>query len=183
MPSSSLTFLLTSSAFFGGLAIGAAATWFFAKQRLSDEADDEDEDDWEDDDEDDDEEDDDEEVAFPNETLKMILVVRTDLKMGRGKAAAQCCHATLAAYRSAKRRKSPHLRPWLASGQQKVTVKVDSEDDLLMTLAMAESLGIVSAVIRDAGRTQIAPGSKTVVAVGPAPESLIDRVTGHLKLY
>ena len=33
------------------------------------------------------------------------------------------------------------------------------------------------------GRTQIAPGSHTVLAVGPAPGSMVDKVTGNLKLY
>jgi len=62
-------------------------------------------------------------------------------------------------------------------------VKVDSEAVLLTALAMARSLGLAAALVCDAGRTQIAPGSKTVVAVGPGPESLVDRVTGNFKLY
>lgn len=62
-------------------------------------------------------------------------------------------------------------------------VKVDNEEQLLLVLAKARSLGLVSTVIQDAGRTQIEPGSKTVVAVGPGPEKLVDQVTGDLKLY
>jgi len=114
---------------------------------------------------------------------KMVLVVRNDLKMGKGKAAAQCCHATLSAYKQARRKNPDMLRVWECSGQQKVTVKVETEEELLTLLAKARSLGLVAAVIADAGRTQIAAGSKTVLAVGPGPEDLIDQVTGGLKLY
>jgi len=118
-----------------------------------------------------------------DEDMKMVLVVRSDLKMGKGKAAAQCSHATLAAYKQAKRKNPEWLRVWECNGQPKITLKCDSEDDLHMLLAKARSMGIVSTVISDAGRTQIAPGSKTVLAVGPAPGEKIDLVTGNLKLY
>merc|ERR1712059_57932 len=117
------------------------------------------------------------------ENTKMVLVVRNDLKMGKGKAAAQCCHATLSAYKQAKRKCPEVLRTWESNGQPKVTVKCDSEDDLMLLLAQARSVGLVSAVIADAGRTQIAPGSKTVLAVGPGAGVLVDQVTGALKLY
>jgi len=118
-----------------------------------------------------------------DQDMKMVLVVRNDLKMGKGKAAAQCCHATLSAYKQAKRKCPESLRAWECNGQPKVTVKCDSEDDLMLLLTQARSLGLVSAVIADAGRTQIAPGSKTVLAVGPGPGDLVDQVTGSLKLY
>lgn len=57
-----------------------------------------------------------------------------------------------------------------------------SEDDLDMLQAKAISLGLVAEVIADAGRTQIAPGSHTVLGIGPGPKSLMDQVTGGLKL-
>jgi len=114
---------------------------------------------------------------------KMVLVVRNDLKMGKGKAAAQCSHATLAAYKQARRKCPRWLKIWECNGQPKVTVKCDTEDELHSLLAKARSLGLVSAVIADAGRTQIAPGSKTVLAIGPAPAESVDQVTGNLKLY
>eukprot|EP00088_Acartia_fossae_P046801 TRINITY_DN5064_c0_g2_i2.p1 TRINITY_DN5064_c0_g2~~TRINITY_DN5064_c0_g2_i2.p1 ORF type:complete len:180 (-),score=13.60 TRINITY_DN5064_c0_g2_i2:432-971(-) len=114
---------------------------------------------------------------------KMVLVVRNDLKMGKGKAAAQCSHATLAAYKQARRKNPDVLRVWECNGQPKITLKCDSEDELMTMLAQARSLNLVSAVIADAGRTQIEPGSKTVLAIGPAPISVIDQVTGKLKLY
>ena len=121
--------------------------------------------------------------ASDDQDMKMVLVVRGDLKMGKGKAAAQCCHATLSAYKQARRKNPDALRLWEANGQPKVTVKFDTEEELLTLLAKARSLNMVSAVIADAGRTQIAPRSKTVFAVGPSPGDLVDQVTGGLKLY
>jgi len=61
-------------------------------------------------------------------------------------------------------------------------LQIKSEDEMQELQAKALSLGIVAEVIADAGRTQIASGSHTVLGIGPAPKSIIDGVTGHLKL-
>jgi peptidyl-tRNA hydrolase, PTH2 family len=47
----------------------------------------------------------------------------------------------------------------------------------------ARSAGLIAESIRDAGRTQIVSGTRTVCAIGPAPAKLIDTITGHLKLF
>ncbi|KAF2479088.1 peptidyl-tRNA hydrolase PTH2-domain-containing protein [Neohortaea acidophila] len=124
--------------------------------------------------------------TFPgHEECKLVLVVRTDLGMTKGKIAAQCSHATLACYKALMRADAAHplLRRWERLGQAKVALKVDGgEDDLLVLQAQALSLGICAQIIHDAGRTQIASGSATVLGIGPAPKSKIDEVTGHLKL-
>jgi PTH2 family peptidyl-tRNA hydrolase len=98
--------------------------------------------------------------------------------------AAQCSHATLACYKRFLRDdpKSPILRRWERQGQAKVALQVKTESELDLLQAQAMSLGIVAEVIADAGRTQIASGSHTVLGIGPAPKSVIDGVTGHLKL-
>ena len=62
---------------------------------------------------------------------KMMLVVRKDLKMGQGKIAAQCGHATLAAYKLAQRKAPKALAQWGRQGQPKIAAKVDSEDGLM----------------------------------------------------
>ncbi|KAK3815221.1 MAG: peptidyl-tRNA hydrolase PTH2-domain-containing protein [Benniella sp.] len=118
-----------------------------------------------------------------NEEFKMVLVIRSDLNMGKGKAAAQCCHATLANYKELLQKSPQTLKRWERRGQAKVTLKVDNEDDMLMLQVQARSLGLAANSIRDAGRTQIAAGSRTVLAVGPGPISVINSVTGQLKLY
>jgi peptidyl-tRNA hydrolase len=104
--------------------------------------------------------------------------------LATGKIAAQCSHATLACYKTLVRADPSHpvLKRWERLGQAKVALKIDSEDDMLMLQAQAISLGLCAQVIHDAGRTQIASGSATVLGIGPAPKSKINEVTGHLKL-
>ncbi|KAF3079030.1 hypothetical protein TWF569_007008 [Orbilia oligospora] len=116
------------------------------------------------------------------EECKMVLCVRTDLGMTKGKIAAQCGHATLACYKAVSRHAPLLLKRWEYLGQAKIALKVDSEDDLLTLQAQAMSLGLVAKVVRDAGRTQIASGSATVLGIGPAPKSVVNQITGHLKL-
>lgn len=123
-----------------------------------------------------------EEFQDNGEECKLVLVVRTDLGMTKGKIAAQCGHATLACYKRLLRAKSPMLNRWERTGQMKVALQVKSEEEMELLQAQAISLGLIAEVIQDAGRTQIAPGSHTVLGIGPAPRSIVDKVTGGLKL-
>ena len=115
--------------------------------------------------------------------VKMVLVVRQDLKMGKGKAAAQCAHAAVGAYKKAARKQPVVLKKWERDGQAKITLKAETEQVLEELEIVAKSQKLVTSLIFDAGRTQIAAGSMTVLAVGPGPADVIDSVTGHLKLY
>ncbi|XP_012253880.2 peptidyl-tRNA hydrolase 2, mitochondrial [Athalia rosae] len=117
-----------------------------------------------------------------NSNYKLVLVIRTDLKMGKGKVAAQCSHAAVAAYKLA-RRYPKILKEWEDCGQAKITLKVDNEAALNELAKHAKAVGLLSNIVQDAGRTQIASGSRTVCGIGPGPEDLIDQVTGHLKLF
>lgn len=136
-----------------------------------------------DDDEDDDGWDEDGFLAEGSGELKLVLVVRSDLKMGKGKVAAQCSHATLKAYKQTQKKNSRLLRAWERNGQPKVVLKIEDEASLLDLAALARDAGLTVSIIQDAGRTQIAPGSRTVLGVGPGSVELVDQITGHLKLY
>ncbi|XP_017792584.1 PREDICTED: peptidyl-tRNA hydrolase 2, mitochondrial-like [Habropoda laboriosa] len=116
------------------------------------------------------------------DNYKLILVIRTDLKMGKGKVAAQCAHAAVAAYKAAKKH-TKILQAWEECGQAKITVKVESEHALKEVAKQARAIGLLANIVQDAGRTQVTPGSKTVCAIGPGPAPLIDQVTGYLKLF
>ncbi|KAF9113583.1 Peptidyl-tRNA hydrolase protein 2, mitochondrial [Mortierella sp. AM989] len=153
-----------------------------SEEYIHDDDDENDEDDFTDEDSEDEENEDLAEFDL-HEEYKMVLVVRSDLGMGKGKAAAQCCHATLANYKELSKKSPKTLTRWEYCGQAKVTLKIDNEDDMLLLQAQARSIGLAAHSIRDAGRTQIAAGSRTVLAVGPGPVSVVDSVTGKLKLY
>ena len=111
----------------------------------------------------------------------MAIVVRADLGMGRGKAAAQAAHAAVAATLSATG--SPRLAAWLGDGQPKVVLRVDSAADLEALVARAHEHRLPVETIADAGRTQLDPGTLTCAAIGPADDDALDAVTGDLRLY
>ncbi|KAK9453518.1 putative aminoacyl-tRNA hydrolase [Dipodascopsis uninucleata] len=118
-----------------------------------------------------------------NGYCKMVLVVRTDLGMSKGKVAAQCSHAAVGCYRIALNKAPNYLSKWAFLGQAKITLQAHSELELNELKALASKAGLVNILIHDAGRTQIAAGSATVLGIGPGPASIIDKVTGKLKLY
>ncbi|KFO99730.1 hypothetical protein N300_11156 [Calypte anna] len=102
---------------------------------------------------------------------------------GGGKVAAQCSHAAVSAYKQLQRRNPDLLKQWEYCGQPKVVLKAPDEEALLQLLAEAKHLGLTVSLIQDAGRTQIAPGSQTVLGIGPGPADVVDKVSGHLKLF
>jgi PTH2 family peptidyl-tRNA hydrolase len=112
--------------------------------------------------------------------VKLALVVRTDLGMGRGKIAAQVAHAAVAA--TLRGFGGAAVAGWLQDGQPKVVLRAGGEDELSRLCAAAETAGLPVAVVRDAGRTQVPAGSLTCCAIGPAAEERIDEVTGGLSL-
>lgn len=112
----------------------------------------------------------------------MILVVRNDLKMGKGKIAAQCGHAAVGAFQSGLNTIPQIVRYWDNTGSAKIAVKVESEAELMDIRRLAIINHLNLCLIRDAGRTQIEPNTKTVLAIGPALAEDLDKITGHLKL-
>eukprot|EP00051_Salpingoeca_urceolata_P006268 m.83146 g.83146 ORF g.83146 m.83146 type:complete len:165 (-) comp14755_c1_seq3:53-547(-) len=83
-----------------------------------------------------------------SEDLKLLLVVRTDLKMGKGKAAAQCCHATLAAYKQLVRSDPAMVRRWELLGQPKIVVKAPDEPALLELRRVAIQHDVNNSIIQ-----------------------------------
>lgn len=112
--------------------------------------------------------------------MKQAIVARTDIGMGKGKLAAQVAHASLSAYEDTGQRAR---KRWKGEGQKKVVLKGGSEDELFRLAEKARAEGLPHAIIRDAGHTQLDPGTVTALAVGPADDELVDKVTGDLSLY
>lgn len=111
--------------------------------------------------------------------FKQVIVVRTDLKLGKGKLAAQVAHASLESYLRAPQKDQ---KAWLEESQKKVVLKVKSEYDLVILFDKAKRAGLPATLIKDAGLTQIPPGTKTAVGIGPAEAEKIDVITGSLSL-
>lgn len=113
---------------------------------------------------------------------KMVIVTRKDLNLSAGKLAAQVAHAAVECTLQTKKNKPKWFDKWHSEGGKKVIVKASSLEDFFHLKKMAEQLGIVSNIIEDAGHTEIPPGIKTVLGIGPAPNNLIDQITGDLPL-
>lgn len=113
--------------------------------------------------------------------FKQVIVVRTDLEMGKGKIASQVGHACVLGAEYVRKSHPEWFSQWW-TGQEKVVVKVPGIKELQSIKRHAIDLDLPWSEVTDAGHTQIAPGTTTCISIGPAPENLIDRVTGDLKL-
>lgn len=111
---------------------------------------------------------------------KMVIIVRTDTPMTVGKMISQTGHA-VAQLMLGDRNET--FVNWLTTGMKKVTLQVGSEKELDEAIRRAQDKGLPVHVIRDAGLTQLEPGTKTCCAIGPATEQQMKKVTGSLKLY
>jgi PTH2 family peptidyl-tRNA hydrolase len=113
---------------------------------------------------------------------KQVIVFRSDLKLSKGKIAAQAGHAAVSAAQEAHKQHRSWWDAWLFEGQRKVAVKVKDEKELLALEEQANDLGLPNALIVDRGLTEIPPGTVTCLGIGPAPAEKIDKLTGKLPL-
>lgn len=113
--------------------------------------------------------------------IKQVIVVRTDLGMGKGKIAAQVGHACVLGAEHVRKSNPDWFSEWW-HGQEKVVVRVSGLRELQEVKMHAINLNLPWSEVTDAGHTQISPGTTTCISIGPAPERLVDRVTGDLKL-
>lgn len=111
--------------------------------------------------------------------MKQAIIMRTDLNMSKGKLAAQAAHASIEAYKKAD---SDALESWESEGQKKVVLKVSGEKELIEVFMNAKKAKIPAALIHDAGKTQVEPGTATCVGIGPDEDEKIDKIVGKLKL-
>ena len=138
-------------------------------------------------------------------TSKMMIVVRRDLKMRKGKIAAQSGHACVEAILAALAKEDrlgdicfegswAYLKPtdkpetplsgWFQNGMAKICVYVDSEEELREIDRQAKEAGIISVMILDAGMTEFhGEPTYTCLAMEPQPAETVDPITGNLPLY
>ena len=113
---------------------------------------------------------------------KQALVVRLDLKMGRGKIAVQCAHAAIGAANETRSKRPEWWSQWIDEGQAKIALKVPDLMSIKELIVEARTRRIPYYVVEDRGLTQVPPGSITCLGLGPAPAELIDPLTGNLPL-
>jgi PTH2 family peptidyl-tRNA hydrolase len=111
--------------------------------------------------------------------MKLVVLVRQDLKLPKGKLAAQVGHAAVESVFNSEKQK---VDEWRSQGQKKVVLKVKDESELMDFLKRAKALKLKACLITDAGRTVLEPGTKTCVGIGPDYEDVIDRLTGKLPM-
>lgn len=115
----------------------------------------------------------------------MVIVVRADLKLRRGKEAAQVAHAAMAWAKThcLNELATDHLlRRWALGLEKKIVVGVDSQPALEALVLEATNQLLPCYVIRDAGLTEVPPGTVTCAAFGPDLPERLDPLLGHLKL-
>ncbi len=110
---------------------------------------------------------------------KQVIIVRQDLKLPKGKMAAQVAHASVRAVLNSDKKK---VQEWNDLGMAKIVLKTENEKTMLKLLQTAKDNNLKTAMITDAGKTVIAPGTKTCIAIGPDEEEKIDEITNSLKL-
>jgi peptidyl-tRNA hydrolase, PTH2 family len=113
---------------------------------------------------------------------KQALIVRLDLKIGRGKIAVQCAHAAVSAADEARARFPEWWKHWIDEGQAKIALKVQDLETILRLEREARVARLPHYLVEDRGLTQIPPGTITCLGIGPAPSHTLDRLTGDLPL-
>ncbi len=112
-------------------------------------------------------------------SYKQVILVREDLKLPKGKLAAQCSHASVDTILKSDKK---IIDLWRKEGGKKVVLKVKDEKELLKYKNIAEDKGLKTALIKDAGKTVLEPGTITCLGIGPDLEEKIDKVSGKLKM-
>jgi len=110
---------------------------------------------------------------------KQVIVIRNDLGMSKGKIAVQACHASICAYKKARKSVA---KMWESNGQKKVVVKIGSKKAILNLSNKVRRAKIPSFLVKDAGLTELKPGTITALGIGPDNENKIDKITANLKL-
>lgn len=111
---------------------------------------------------------------------KVVLLVLASLGMSAGKIGAQCAHAAVGMYKQLVQQRVPWLRCWEDGGEKTVVLAVSSLSEMEKLWLGAQASGLLTHQVYDAGRTEVAANSLTVVAIGGRSQQ-VDNVTGWLR--
>ncbi len=112
----------------------------------------------------------------------MVLVVRGELRLTEGKIAAQVAHGAVMLARRVERESPTRFSAWWKTGQRKIVLEARTLDRMEMLERAARARRIPAVWVEDAGLTEVPPGTRTCLALGPAPDVEIDPVTRELPL-
>jgi peptidyl-tRNA hydrolase, PTH2 family len=112
--------------------------------------------------------------------VKQVIIVRKDVGMGKGKISAQVAHASVGAYRKAKKLDAKKVAEWEREGGRKIVLKGTLEE-IMEFKQWADGEDVVSYLVQDAGHTQVEPGTVTALGLGPESDEKL-RPTEKLKL-
>jgi len=112
---------------------------------------------------------------------KQVIVFRNDLKLGKGKIAAQVSHAAVESYILTSKRDPRVAQAWLDEGQKKVVLKIESREELLALYQEVKNQ-LTAVLIKDAAHTQLPAPDFTCIGIGPIKESEVDKFTARYKL-
>ncbi|MFC1733382.1 peptidyl-tRNA hydrolase Pth2 [candidate division KSB1 bacterium] len=116
--------------------------------------------------------------------FKQVILVREDLKLPKGKMAAQVAHASVSAvFESQETGKKDLVKKWRDTGMMKIVLRVKDLPELKKYQKLAQENDLVAVDIADAGRTVVKSGTVTCLGIGPESERKIDKVTGELDIY
>ena len=115
--------------------------------------------------------------------FKLVIIVRNDLGISKGKMAAQVAHAAVNCAFKSKKSDSSNFKKWFDEGQKKVVVKGHNESSLNKLQQHAIELGLIYSLVTDAGLTEVPPGTVTCLGIGPDKKAKIDSVTGDIPLF
>ncbi|MEW5937452.1 MAG: peptidyl-tRNA hydrolase Pth2 [Candidatus Thermoplasmatota archaeon] len=114
---------------------------------------------------------------------KMVIAVREDLELSKGKIAVQVAHAAVACAMAARDSIPNIFEGWVSEGQRKVVVRCAGLEELRALHVKARSMGLVTSLVSDAGLTEVPPGTVTCLGIGPDSSARIDKITGSLALW
>ena len=117
------------------------------------------------------------------EDPSMVLIARKDLKMSAGKLAVQCSHAAVTCTFNARKRHARLVERWKNGGARQICLRADDLEMLQRLAGQAQAAGLVTTLVKDAGHTEVPPGTITVLGIGPAPRRAIDALVSDLKPY
>ena len=117
--------------------------------------------------------------TISDEMYKQVIVIRKDLEMSEGKKCAQSAHASLGAFRKAKK---SIIDKWGKHGEKKIVLEVRTRKELLKLYEKAKKEKLPISLVKDAGFTELRSGTVTALGIGPDDGKKIDKITGNLKL-